>query len=146
MCTVCKRSYQDREALVKNKYPLLLQTVIISTLLLHLAYLLDGPHRLIFTWWRCYGLCFWHKPAELAHSFLFCSCVYFCLYGPFNCISFHNFSQSLSTFSLCSSCLISGLFMKVSISPDIILWGWPGLKHQLANLCGWLGLKHQLTN
>ena len=31
----------------------------------------------------------WHKPTELAHSFLFCSCVYFCLYGPFNCILFH---------------------------------------------------------
>ena len=28
----------------------------------------------------------WHKPTELSHSFLFCSCVCFCLYGPFNCI------------------------------------------------------------
>ena len=25
--------------------------------------------------------------------FLFCSCAYFCLCGPFNCISFHNFSR-----------------------------------------------------
>ena len=25
-----------------------------------------------------------YKPTELAHSFLFCSCVDFCLYGPFN--------------------------------------------------------------
>ena len=24
------------------------------------------------------GLCLWHKPAELAHSFSFCSCVCFC--------------------------------------------------------------------
>ena len=32
-----------------------------------------------------------HKPAELAHSFLFSSCIYICLYGPFNCISFHEF-------------------------------------------------------
>ena len=22
-----------------------------------------------FTWWGCCGLCLWHKPAELAHSF-----------------------------------------------------------------------------
>ena len=55
---------------------------------------------LTFTWWGCCGLCFWHKPTELAHSFLFCSCVRFCLYGPFNCISFHKFSQQLSTFYL----------------------------------------------
>ena len=27
--------------------------------------------------------------------FFFCSCVYFCLYGPFTCISFHNFSGQL---------------------------------------------------
>ena len=58
--------------------------------------------------------------------------VYFCLYGPFNCISFHKFPRQLSAFSLCSSDLISGvlvlstLFMKVSFSPDIILWA--GLK------------------
>ena len=48
-----------------------------------------------------------HKSTELAHSFLFCSCVCFCLYGPFNCISFHKFSRQLSAFSLCSSSLIS---------------------------------------
>ena len=35
-------------------------------------------HRgLTFTWWGCYGLCFKHTPTELAHSFLFCYCVYF---------------------------------------------------------------------
>ena len=96
-----------------------------------------------FTWWGCCGLCFWHKPTELAHSFLFCSCVYLCLYGPFTCILFHKFSRQLSAFSLCSSSNISGflvlstmyLFMKVSFSPDIILCGWLGLKHQLTNYC-----------
>ena len=31
----------------------------------------------------------WHKPTEHVHSFLSRSCVSFCLYGPFNCISFH---------------------------------------------------------
>ena len=43
------------------------------------------------------------KSTELAHSFLFCSCVYLCLYGPFNRISVHKFSRQLSAFSLCSS-------------------------------------------
>ena len=42
----------------------------------------------------------WHKPNELAHSFLFCSCVCFRLYDPFNCILFHKFSRQLSIFWL----------------------------------------------
>ena len=90
------------------------------------------PQGLPFTWWGCY------KPA---HSFLFCSCVCFCLYGPFNFISFHKFSRQLSAFLICSSSLISALMvlstayfiMKVSLIPDIILCGWLGLKHQLTN-------------
>ena len=72
---------------------------------------------------------------------LFCSCACLCLYGPFNCISFHEFSQQLSAFSLCSSSLISvllvlstkSLIVKVSFSPDIIRSGWLGWKHQLTN-------------
>ena len=105
--------------------------------------LLNATHRgLTFTWWGCYGLCLWHKLTELAQSFLFCSCVYFCRYDPFNCIPFHKFSQQLSVFSLCSSGLISDflvlstiyLFMKVSFSSDIILSGWLGSKHQLTKL------------
>ena len=100
-----------------------------------------GPHGLTFTWWGHCGLHFWYKPTELAQSFFFCSFVYFlCLHDPFNCISFHKFSRQLSSFSLCSSSLVSALlvllaiylFMKVSFS--------------ILNLCGWLGLKHQLTN
>ena len=51
-----------------------------------------SPRRLTFTWWGCCGLCFWHKSTELAHSFLFCSCVSFCLYGLFNCFSVQEFS------------------------------------------------------
>ena len=51
------------------------------------------------------------------------------VYGPFNCVSFHRFSRQLSAFSLCSfgvisvSLVISAIyfFMKVSISPDVIL-------------------------
>ena len=54
-----------------------------------------GPHWLILMWWGCYGLCRWHKPTELAHSFLFCSCVCFCLYCPFNSVTFHSASYSL---------------------------------------------------
>ena len=70
-------------------------------------YLHDCPRGLTFTWWECYGLYLWHKPTELAHSFLFSSSVYFCLCGHFNCISFHTFSGQLSVFSVCSSILIS---------------------------------------
>ena len=65
----------------------------------------------------------------------------FLCFGPFNCISFHKFSQQLSIFSLCSSGLISTLsvlsticlFKKVSFSPDMIPCGWVGSKHQLTN-------------
>ena len=69
--------------------------------------------------------------------------VCFCLHGPFNCFSFHKFSQQLSAFSLCFSGLIFALLvistiisMKVSLSSYIILCGWLGLKHQLTNLPG----------
>ena len=50
---------------------------------------------LIFTSWGCCGLSQRHTSAELAHSFLLRSCVCFCLYGPFNCISFHKFFKQL---------------------------------------------------
>ena len=66
----------------------------------------------------------------------------FCLYGPFNCISFQKFSRQLSAFSPYSSGLIYAsvvlstiyLFMKVSLSPDILLCVWLGLKRQLTSL------------
>ena len=101
---------------------------------------LSGSCGLTFSSWECYGLCQGHKPTELAHSFLFRSCVCFCP-CPFNCISFHKFSEQLSALSPCSSGHNSALlvlstiylFMKVSLSPDIILCGWLGLKHQLTN-------------
>ena len=66
------------------------------------------------------SICVWHKPTELAHSFLFCSCVYSCLYDPLNCISFHTFSQQLSSFSLCSSSLISLPYWSIQL--HISLW------------------------
>ena len=102
---------------------------------------ISDPRGLTFTWWECWGLCFWHKPTEFAHSFLSCFCVCFCLFGPFNCILFQKFSRQPFVFSLCSFGLISALlvlsiiylFMKVSLSPDIILCGWLSLKHQLTN-------------
>ena len=80
---------------------------------------------------------FLYKPTECAHSFLFCSSVYFFLYDPFNWVSFHKFSRQFAALSLCSSGLLSALsvlstvylFVKISFSP----------------FCGWLGLKHQLT-
>ena len=90
------------------------------------------PQGLTFTCWGCRGLCLEHKPTELAHSFLFCSCVCFSLYGPFTCISFSKFSRQLFASSHCSSGLISALlvlstiyfFIKVSLSPDVTpQWG-----------------------
>ena len=92
-------------------------------------YITSSPHWLAFMWWECCGLCLQHKPTELAHSFLFCSCVCSCLGGPFNCISFHEFSPQLSASSLCSSGLVSAslvlsgmcLCAKLSLSPDVIL-------------------------
>ena len=95
----------------------------------HSHYLLPVcPRGLTFSWWGCYGSCLRHEPTELAHSFLFCCFVYFCLSGPFKCISFHTFSRQLSVFSLCSAGLISTLlflstvflFMKSFFSPDLI--------------------------
>ena len=47
--------------------------------------------------------------------FLYCSCVCFCLYVPFNCISFHNFYRQLSISSLSSSGLTSSLFVLSTI-------------------------------
>ena len=96
------------------------------------------PCGLSFTWWRCCGLCQGHKPTELAHSFLFCSCACFCLYGLAYTTVFHLInSPANSLLSHCSSGFNSALlvlsavylFMKVSLSPDIILCGWLGLKH-----------------
>ena len=82
-------------------------------------------------WWWC---------TELAHSFLFCSFVYSCLYGPLNCISFHKLSQQLSFLTLLFRpylCLIGPFSyispLKVSSSPGITHSGWLGSKHQITN-------------
>ena len=101
----------------------------------------DSTHGLTFTWWRCCGLCFWHKPTELAHSFLFCSCVYFCLMvlsavfhfikSPDNSLLSHSVLPVLFLPAWSFQLYIS--LWKVSFSPDIILCGWLGLKHQLTN-------------
>ena len=64
---------------------------------------MDKP--LLFVFHVFLLLCQRHKPAELAHSFLFCSCVYF------NRISFQKFSRQLSAFSPCSSDLNSALLV-----------------------------------
>ena len=77
----------------------------------------------------------------LDRSVLFRSCVYFCLYGPFNYISLHKSSRQFSAFSSCSFqsyfCLI-GPFNYTSLyeslpSPDILFYiiqsGWLSSKH-----------------
>ena len=93
-------------------------------------------------------LCLWHKPTELAHSFLLYSCVYFCLYGLFNYISFHKFSRQLSAFSLFfESCFCpTGPFNYISLYESLSqLWYNPLWLTGHKALCGWLGIKHQLT-
>ena len=37
----------------------------------------DSSRVLTFTWWGCCGLCFYHKPTELAHSFFLYSVLVF---------------------------------------------------------------------
>ena len=89
---------------------------------------------------RCNHLCLTGFKA-LTYYLIFCSFICFCLYGPFNFISFREFSRQLSVFSLCSSGLSSSLlvlstiylFMKVCFSPDIIPSGCLGSKHRLTN-------------
>ena len=57
-------------------------------------------NRLIFTWWGCCGLCLFFCTNRAYPLLFICSCVYFCLYGPFNCISFRKFSPKLCAFTL----------------------------------------------
>ena len=67
------------------------------------------------------------NQTELAHSFSFCSCIYFCLCGSFNCISFQKFSRQLSAFSLYSSVLFLPywsfqLYLSLWKSPSALIW------------------------
>ena len=96
-----------------------------------------NAHGLTFTWWECRGLCLRRKPTDLAHSFLFCSCVCFCLYGPFNFISFHKFFLQLCFLTLFFwpyFCFISP-FNYISLY-DSLPRSW------FSVLCGGLVLKH----
>ena len=116
-CTPCICQHRD---------PAVTSTLCIKSSLLRAASL----HGLTFMWWGCCGVCFWHKPTEIAHSFFFI--LFLCLFlslWPFQLLSFQNFSQQLSTFSLCSSSLTSSallvlsaiciyLFMKVSFKSE----------------------------
>ena len=84
------------------------------------------PHGLTFTWWGCCGLCFWPKPTELAHSFSFCSCVHFCLYGPYwtlflsiNSPRTLRFLTLLLQFYFC----LSGPFSNISLQ-ECLLQSW----------------------
>ena len=76
------------------------------------------PCGLTFRWWGCCG-CPWHNRA---YPFLFTLFWSVCVFGLFNCISFHKFSRLFSAFSICSTGPICSLlalwtvdlFMKVS--------------------------------
>ena len=68
------------------------------------------------------GVYVWHKPTELAHTFSFCSCVYFYLYDPFNCIHSIN---SPDTSPLSSSVLLVLILPYWSFQLNITLWKSP---------------------
>ena len=130
------RGRKEKEALKKTEHWQYGWAVLHLTLFPAVSNLCNC-FKIISTWWWCYGLCLWHKPAELTHSFLICFRVCLYIYSPFNFISMHKFSRQLSAFSLCSSGLTSAililstidLFVKVSLSLDTIHCGWLGLKH-----------------
>ena len=79
-------------------------------------------------WWGCCGLCLWHKPTQLAHSFssiLLSISVFMALSEVFHSInSPKNFP--VSTFSLCSSSLLSAslvlstTYLSVKVSSALI--------------------------
>ena len=104
-----------------------------------------GPRGLTLLWWGCYGLCQRHKQTELPFLFILFLCVFLSLW-PFLPYFIPKNSRQLSAFSLCSSGLISALlvlsttylFMKVSLSPDIIFCGWLGLKYQITTSQDWI--------
>ena len=100
------------------------------------------------SWWGCYGLCLGHQPAVLVHTFFFflfvnsvlvsvsvfmaLSTIFHSINSPHNCPLSHSVLLSLISALLILSTLY--LFMKTSLSTDVILCGWLGLKHQLTNL------------
>ena len=78
-------------------------TLLVRTCFLSLFHLLKGHRGLIFSWWGCYGLCFKHKPTDLAHfpSYLYSilvsvsvfmahSTVFHSLNSPENSLSSHS--------------------------------------------------------
>ena len=91
------------------------------------------------SWWICYSLCLRHKPTELTHSFhsvLVSVSVIMALSTVFHSVNSPNNSPLLTVLLFLFLPYWSFqlyLFMKVSFSLDIILCGWLGLKHRLAN-------------
>ena len=91
------------------------------------------------------GLRLWHEPTELAHSFLFSSCVCFSVFMALSTV-FHSInSPDNSPFSHSVLPVLSlphrsfqpiHLFMKVSFSPDMIPSGCLGLKTPIHQLPG----------
>ena len=92
--------------------------------LLH-CLLLSSPCGLTIMWWGCYSLCQRHKPTELAHSFLFLFLCLFLFFVVALSTIFHLInSPDNSPFFLLLLTLFFRrsiyLFMKVSLSPDMI--------------------------
>ena len=99
------------------------------------------PHGLTFKWWGCCGLCLWHKPTELDHSFLFSPCVFSVfialstvfhyINSPDNSLLSHSVLPVLFLPYLVLSAI--HLFMKIFPSRDVILCCWLGLKPKITN-------------
>ena len=83
-----------------------------------------------FTWWGCYGSCPRHKPTKLALSFYYVL-VYDSLFMALSTVFHSTNSPDNSPLSHCVILVYSALlvlstiylFMKVSLSSDIILCG-----------------------
>ena len=98
----------------------------------------ERPHGLTFTWWGCCRLCLWHKLPSLptpVYSVLVSVSVFMGLSTVFYSINSLD-NSPLSHFVLPVLFLPYStiyLFMKVFLSPDIILCGWLRFKHQLTD-------------
>ena len=85
------------------------------------------PSGLTFTWWGRCGLCFWNKPTELAHSFLFCYVYFFsfvmALSTVFHFINFPvNFPLSHSVLQvLFCLCWSFQLYISIWKSPLVLI-------------------------
>ena len=101
------------------------------------------PHGLTFAWWGCCGLCFWNKPTELAHCFFGSVFVSISVFMALSTV-FHSINSPDN--SPLSHSVLPVLFPPCwSFERYISFWKSPSALSPDIILCGWLGSKHQLT-